>query len=98
MTREMAQAGEALLWQLYDQIKARVLLVRGAQSDLLTAATAQAMAQRGPKAHCVEFEGVGHAPTFVAAGQVALLCRFLWGEERLPSTMNLAEQARESDE
>ncbi|WP_315530564.1 alpha/beta hydrolase [Delftia acidovorans] len=98
MTREMAQAGEALLWQLYDQIKARVLLVRGAQSDLLTAATAQAMAQRGPKAHCVEFEGVGHAPTFVAAGQVALLCRFLWGEERLPSTMNLAEQARGSDE
>ncbi|MFX5332382.1 hypothetical protein ABTC54_19965, partial [Acinetobacter baumannii] len=62
MTREMAQAGEALLWQLYDQIKARVLLVRGAQSDLLTAATAQGMAQRGPKAHCVEFEGVGHAP------------------------------------
>ncbi|KAI5933766.1 HLA class II histocompatibility antigen, DQ alpha 1 chain [Manis javanica] len=29
MTPEMAQAGEALLWQLYDQIKARVLLVRG---------------------------------------------------------------------
>jgi pimeloyl-ACP methyl ester carboxylesterase len=98
MTREMAEAGEALLWQLYDQIKARVLLVRGARSDLLTASTAQAMAQRGPRAHCVEFEGVGHAPTFVAAGQVALLCRFLWGEERLPSTMNLAEQAGESDE
>lgn len=98
MTREMAQAGEALLWQLYDQIEARVLLVRGAQSDLLTAATAQAMAQRGPRAHCVEFEGVGHAPTFVAAGQVALLCQFLWGEDRLPSTLNLAEQAGEAYE
>jgi pimeloyl-ACP methyl ester carboxylesterase len=95
MTQEMAQAGEALLWQLYDQITARVLLVRGAQSDLLTAATARAMAQRGPGVHCVEFEGVGHAPTFVAAGQVALLRRFFWGEDRLPSTMNLAEQAQE---
>lgn len=98
MTPEMAQAGEALLWQLYDQITARVLLVRGAQSDLLTAATAQAMAQRGPKAHCVELEAVGHAPTLVAAGQVALLCRFLWGEDRLPSTLNLAEQAGEAYE
>lgn len=98
MTREMAQAGEALLWQLYDQIKARVLLVRGRHSDLLTVSTAQAMAQRGPQAHCVEFEGVGHAPTFVAVGQVELLCRFLWGEERLPSTMNPAEQAGESVE
>ncbi len=98
MTREMAQAGEELLWTLYDQITARVLLVRGAQSDLLTQATAQAMAQRGPKAHCVEFEGVGHAPTFVAAGQVALLRQFLWGEDRLPSTLNLAEQAGEAYE
>jgi hypothetical protein len=29
MTRETAQAGEALLWQLYDQIKAQVLLIEG---------------------------------------------------------------------
>lgn len=29
MTRETAQAGEALLWQLYDQITAQVLLIRG---------------------------------------------------------------------
>lgn len=98
MTREMAQAGEAMLWQLYDQITARVLLVRGAQSDLLTDATARAMAQRGPKAHCVEFEGVGHAPTLVAPGQVALVCKFLWGEDCLPSTLNLAEQAGETYE
>ncbi|WP_034388618.1 alpha/beta fold hydrolase [Comamonas composti] len=92
MTQEQAQAGEALLWQLYAQIKARVLLVRGAQSDLLSAATAKAMGEQGPKAHCVEFEGVGHAPTFVAAGQVALLRKFLWGDECLPSTLSLAEQ------
>jgi len=68
---------EALLWQLYDQVKAQTLLVRGAQSDLLRYETALAMTRRGPKARLVEFEGVGHAPTFVAADQVAVVADFL---------------------
>ena len=77
MTEEAALAGEAVLWQLYDQIQARTLLLRGADSDLLTAATAQAMAQRGPRAQRVEFAGVGHAPTLVADDQVAAVQAFL---------------------
>ena len=32
--------------------------------------------QRGPRAHVVEFEGVGHAPTLVAADQVAVQSPF----------------------
>lgn len=76
-TPEMAQAGEAALWQLYDQITAQTLLLRGAQSDLLSAATAAAMTQRGPKARLVEFENVGHAPTLIAADQVAVVRNFL---------------------
>ena len=62
MTREMAQAGEALLWQLYDQIKARVLLVRGAQSDLLTAATAQAMRSAARRRIAWNLKGWGMRP------------------------------------
>ncbi len=42
---QAAAAGEAALWQLYDHIDARTLLLRGAQSDLLSPATAQAMRQ-----------------------------------------------------
>lgn len=80
-TPESAAQGEALLWQLYDNIKARTLLTRGAQSDLLTVETARAMTQRGPKARLVEFSGVGHAPTFVAADQVQVVADFLLGEE-----------------
>jgi hypothetical protein len=38
-----------MLWQLYDQITATTLLMRGAQSVLLSAATAQAMTQRVPE-------------------------------------------------
>ena len=77
LTQESAAAGEAMLWQLYDHITARTLLLRGAQSDLLSRETAQAMAQRGPRARTVEFEGVGHAPTLVADGQVAAVTGFL---------------------
>ena len=98
MTRETAQAGEALLWQLYDLITAKVLLIRGADSDLLSAASAEAMAQRGPKAWCTTLEGVGHAPTLVAAGQVALIRKFLQGEEGLPASLSLAQQAHEEAE
>ena len=74
-----AQAGEAALWGLYDAIQARTLLLRGADSDLLTQATAEAMGQRGPQAHCIEFEGVGHAPTLVAEDQIAAVRSFLLG-------------------
>ncbi len=77
LTREEAAQGDALLWQLYDQISARTLVTRGAQSDLLTPQTAQAMTQRGPKARIVEFAGVGHAPTLVAQDQVDAVTSFL---------------------
>ena len=79
-TEESTKQGEAMLWALYDNIKAQTLITRGAQSDLLSAATAQAMTLRGPKAQLVEFEGVGHAPTFVADDQVKAAVDFLIGK------------------
>jgi pimeloyl-ACP methyl ester carboxylesterase len=81
LTQEAAAAGEAALWQLYDHITAQTLLLRGAQSDLLSRDTAQAMAQRGPRARVVEFDGVGHAPTLVAEDQVAAVASFLLAAE-----------------
>jgi len=64
---------------LYDHISAETLLLRGASSDLLSPATAQAMMQRGPRARLVEFQGVGHAPTLVASDQLAVVADFLLG-------------------
>jgi len=72
-----AAAGQAALWQMYDAIRADTLLLRGAQSDLLTRETAQEMTRRGPKARLTEFEGVGHAPTLVAQEQVEAVASFL---------------------
>ncbi|GAD24861.1 predicted hydrolases or acyltransferase [Acidovorax sp. MR-S7] len=80
LTEEAARAGEQQMWQLYEQITAQVLLLRGAESDLLSAQTAQHMAQRGPRARVVEFAGVGHAPTLVAQGQVDAVVSFLQGD------------------
>ncbi len=76
MTEESAQQGEAALWAAYDAVRCPVLLVRGAQSDLLTPETAQQMTLRGPRAQLVELPGVGHAPTFMHDDQIALARAF----------------------
>ena len=76
-TPEMAAAAQAFLWAAYDAIQCPTLLVRGSESDLLSAASAREMTQRGPKAQLVEFEGVGHAPTFVQPEQIAVAVNFL---------------------
>ncbi len=58
------------LWPLYDPIDVPVRVLRGAESDLLSAEVAAEMASRGPKADCVVFDGVGHAPTLITDDQV----------------------------
>jgi pimeloyl-ACP methyl ester carboxylesterase len=77
LTVESAKQGEAMLWAAYDAIKCPTLLVRGAESDLLSHETAQAMTQRGPTAQLVELQGVGHAPTFFHDDQIAIARSFL---------------------
>jgi pimeloyl-ACP methyl ester carboxylesterase len=79
ITPEIARMGEALTWQAWDALQTDTLLVRGAQSDLLSPATAQLMTQRGPRARLVEFAGVGHAPMFQHADQVEAVRQFLLG-------------------
>ena len=77
MTPAIAAAGQSMLWHMYDRISAPTLLLRGADSDLLSPATAQAMAERGPRAQVHEIAGVGHAPTLVQPEQRAVVRRFL---------------------
>ena len=77
ITPESASAGEAMLWHAWDAIACPTLVLRGAESDLLTMQTAQAMTERGPKARLHEFKGVGHAPTLVAPEQIEVVREFL---------------------
>ena len=79
ITPELARLGEAALWHAYDQLRCPTLLLRGASSDLLSPATAQAMTQRGPRASLLQIPGVGHAPTLVQPDQVRSVREFLLG-------------------
>ena len=77
ITPEAAKVGEAMMWAMYDSLRCPTLLLRGADSDLLTPATAQAMVARGPKAELRQFAGVGHAPMLTAPDQIAAVREFL---------------------
>lgn len=67
------------LWPTFDRIDVPVLCLRGAESDLLLADTAEAMRDRGPRALVVTIPGCGHAPALNAPDQYELVQRFLSG-------------------
>ncbi|HET7098534.1 MAG TPA: alpha/beta hydrolase [Casimicrobiaceae bacterium] len=65
------------LWPVWDAIRQPTLLLRGASSDLLSAATAAEMVRRGPKPTLVEFSGVGHAPMLLSPDQTEPVVKFI---------------------
>jgi pimeloyl-ACP methyl ester carboxylesterase len=72
-----AQEAQALDMQaLWSAVKVPVLLIRGAESDLLLPETAAAMAER-PHVTLVEVAGAGHAPALMEPAQIALVADFL---------------------
>ena len=71
-------SGEPIdLWPIYDRITCPTLVMRGAESDLLTRETWQQMGERGPRAKLAEIAGVGHAPMFLSDDQIAVARDFL---------------------
>jgi pimeloyl-ACP methyl ester carboxylesterase len=71
------QMAEAMLWAAYDAIACPTLLIRGADSDLLSREDAQAMTKRGPRPELIELAGIGHAATLVHPEQIALVRNWL---------------------
>ena len=65
------------LWPFYGLIKCPTLVMRGAESDLLTRETWQQMGEYGPRAKLVEVPGVGHAPMFLNDEQISIARDFL---------------------
>jgi len=54
-----------------------VLVLRGAESDILRASDARKMTQRGPRARLIEYPGIGHAPSLTAPDQIKAVRDFL---------------------
>lgn len=65
------------LWPVWEAITCPTLVLRGAQSDLLSAETAARMATLGPRPRVLAFAGVGHAPTLLNADQFEPVGEFL---------------------
>ncbi len=61
------------LWPVWDAIKCPVLILRGAESDLLLPDTASDMVKRKANATLVEFPGCGHAPALIDPDQIAVI-------------------------
>ena len=74
-------AQDVNLWDVWDKITCPTMLIRGGDSDLLLAETADEMTRRGPKTQVVEFPGVGHAPMLMSQDQIDPIHDFLLAED-----------------
>ena len=72
----MAKAGEIAMWHAFKQIHIPMLIVRGGESDLLSAKTVSEMCKVNPYIRSIEIPAVGHAPAFVKSEQVDLAKEF----------------------
>jgi cobalt-zinc-cadmium efflux system protein len=72
----LAKAGEMAMWHAFKQIHIPMLIVRGGDSDLLSAKTVAEMCKVNPYIRSIEIPGVGHAPAFVKSEQIALAKEF----------------------
>ena len=61
------------LWVPFARIEAPVLVLRGAESDILASATAGRMCKVNKQAKTVEVPGVGHAPSLTEPEALAAL-------------------------
>jgi pimeloyl-ACP methyl ester carboxylesterase len=69
--------GDLEVWPVWDVVRCPTMVIRGAQSDLLSKETAEQMTRRGPKAKLVELPGIGHAPTLMHDDQIGIVRNFL---------------------
>jgi len=76
--RKVQPAQDVALWPVWEQVKCPVLVLRGAQSDLLTAETAEKMQQRPFPTEVVEIAGVSHAPALLDEHQIGLVRDWLY--------------------
>ena len=79
-----AHPNDYLIWDHYDALKMPVLLLRGAQSDLVLPETVNEMRRRGPGAlgllKHIEVPGCGHAPALNVLQQLEWVQQFIAGQ------------------
>lgn len=69
--------GEFDNWAAFEAVECPVLLVRGAQSDVLPKPVAEAMVARNAACRMTELDGYGHVPPLNTDDQIAMVRDFL---------------------
>ena len=65
------------LWAIWDAVRCPVLVLRGAESEVLPRTTVEEMQRRKPNVKVVEFDGVGHAPALATREQIEVVREFV---------------------
>lgn len=65
------------MWVPFARITAPILVVRGAESDILARATTERMVKVAPRTRVVEVPGVGHAPSLLEPEALGAIKEFL---------------------
>lgn len=71
---------EVSMWPVWDAVRCPVLILRGAESDVLLPETAEEMLAKKPQAKLVEFTGIGHVPALMAKDQIDIVREWLLAE------------------
>jgi len=75
--RATLAAPDVDLWPLWAAVKQPALILRGAQSDLLSSATLEKMLTMHPADRAITIADTGHAPMIMDASTVASVVNFL---------------------
>jgi len=70
------------LWTVWNAVHCPVLVMRGADSDVLLEGTVEEMRRRKPETRVVEFPGVGHVPALYDPAQIEAVRDFILDEAR----------------
>ncbi|GJL84041.1 MAG: alpha/beta hydrolase [marine bacterium B5-7] len=65
------------LWPVWSMVHQDVLILRGADSDILSHDVATSMLERNARTDLVEFQGIGHAPMLMEDGQINTIDEWL---------------------
>jgi pimeloyl-ACP methyl ester carboxylesterase len=76
------------LWTAWERINCPILILRGADSDLLLPGTAKEMLRRNPQARLETIPDCGHAPALMNEQQIALVTE--WIGTPFPKEMKVA--------
>jgi len=68
------------LWNVWDAVKCPVLVLRGADSQVLPRDVVEEMQRRKPDLQVAEFAGVGHVPALATPDQIEVVRKFLSGD------------------